>query len=203
MKYVWVYVTSSKAIRPRLTNYVSFGITGTLVGLATRRPDVIFASSPPLPVGGAGLAVAARHRRPWVLDVRDLWPDAAVALGQVEEGPLVSAARRFEGRLYRSAAAIAVTTEPTRQLIEGRGKVALSASPFTACRAGALPTELSAPRIGNGSSRVATREGLRDGRGLHLDRRRGLQQRGGARPLEAPSKPDVVVESSPRSLTLT
>lgn len=128
VKYVWVYVTSSKAIRPRLTNYVSFGITGTLVGLATRRPDVIFASSPPLPVGGAGLAVAARHRRPWVLDVRDLWPDAAVALGQVEEGPLLSAARRLERRLYRSSAAITVTTEPTRQLIEGRGgagKVAL------------------------------------------------------------------------------
>jgi hypothetical protein len=32
--------------------------------------------------------VVARHQRPWVLDVRDLWSDAAVALGQVEEGPL-------------------------------------------------------------------------------------------------------------------
>ena len=105
--------------RSRLANYVFLGITGTIVACARRRPDVILASSPPLPVGGVGSAVAARWRRPWVMDVRDLWPDAAVALGQVHEGPLLRAAQRFEHRLYRSAAAITVTTAALRSA--GRG----------------------------------------------------------------------------------
>ena len=122
VRYVWVRLASSKdSRRSRLANYVSFGITGTIVACARRRPDVILASSPPLPVGGVGSAVAARWRRPWVMDVRDLWPDAAVALGQVHEGPLLRAAQRFERRLYRSAAAITVTTAPSARQVEDRG----------------------------------------------------------------------------------
>jgi colanic acid biosynthesis glycosyl transferase WcaI len=129
VRYVWVHVASSKDTkRSRIANYVSFGFTGTAVACARRRADVILASSPPLPVGGVGMAVAARQRRPWVLDVRDLWPDAAVALGQVDEGPLLRAARWFERRLYRSADAITVTTDPSRHQVEtrgGEGKVAV------------------------------------------------------------------------------
>ena len=122
VRYVWVHIASSKDTkRSRIANYVSFGFTGTAVACARRRADVILASSPPLPVGGVGMAVAARQRRPWVLDVRDLWPDAAVALGQVDEGPLLRAARWFERRLYHSADAITVTTDPSRRQVESRG----------------------------------------------------------------------------------
>jgi colanic acid biosynthesis glycosyl transferase WcaI len=136
VRYVWVHLASSKDSRgSRLANYVSFGFTGTIVACATRRPDVILASSPPLPVGGVGLAVAARRRRPWVMDVRDLWPDAAVALGQVVDGPLLRAAQRFERCLYRSAAAITVTTVPSGRQVEtrgGAGKVAVVPNGTTA-----------------------------------------------------------------------
>lgn len=55
------------------------------------------------------------------MDVRDLWPDAAVALGQVHEGPLLRAPQRFERRLCRFAAAITVTTGPSTRQVEGRG----------------------------------------------------------------------------------
>ena len=51
-----------------------------LVGSARRRPDIVLASSPPLLVAVSGAIAAARHRVPWVMDVRDLWPDAAEAL---------------------------------------------------------------------------------------------------------------------------
>ena len=41
---------------------------------------MIIASSPPLPVGSVGAALAIRHRAPWILDVRDPWPDVAEGL---------------------------------------------------------------------------------------------------------------------------
>jgi len=79
------------------------------------------ASSPPLPVGSVGSALAFRFRVPWVLDVRDLWPDAAVAVGEMEDGRLYRTAARIERRLYRSAAAITAATDDFVREIEGRG----------------------------------------------------------------------------------
>ena len=128
VNYVWVRATPSKAARARVANYASYAATATMVGAARRRPDVVFASSPPLPVGSVGAALALRHRVPWVLDVRDLWPDAAVAVGEMEPGRIYRIAARLERRLYRSAAAITATTEDFVRAIEGRGgagKVAL------------------------------------------------------------------------------
>jgi colanic acid biosynthesis glycosyl transferase WcaI len=121
VSYVWVRATPSRGFRARVLNYASYGASATLAGLTRRRPDVILASSPPLSVGSVGAILAIRHRVPWVLDVRDLWPDAAVALGEVNEGIVLRVAERLERRLYRSAAAITATTEPFREAIEGRG----------------------------------------------------------------------------------
>ena len=121
VNYVWVHATPSKGARSRVANYASYLLTATAVGAVRRRPDVVFASSPPLPVGSVGSALAVRFRVPWVLDVRDLWPDAAVAVGEMEEGRLYRMAAGIERRLYRSAAAITAATEDFVREIEGRG----------------------------------------------------------------------------------
>jgi glycosyltransferase involved in cell wall biosynthesis len=92
----------------------------TAVAAVARRPDVILASSPPLPVAAVGALAAARHRTPWVLDVRDLWPDAAVAVGELGEGRTLALAERLERGLYGAATAITTTTEPFRRAILGR-----------------------------------------------------------------------------------
>ena len=106
--YVWVRATPSKATRARLINYGSFAVTATVAGSARRRLDAIVASSPPLPVGNVAAALALRHRAPWVLDVRDLWPDIAVVLGQLPEGrrwssPAAWSAASTEARLAITA----------------------------------------------------------------------------------------------------
>jgi glycosyltransferase involved in cell wall biosynthesis len=121
VNYVWVRAKPSKRALARVANYASYAVTATLIGASRRRPDVVFASSPPLPVGNVGATLAFRHRVPWVLDVRDLWPDAAVAVGEMEHGRIYRMAARLERRLYRSAAAITATTEDFARAIEGRG----------------------------------------------------------------------------------
>jgi glycosyltransferase involved in cell wall biosynthesis len=121
VRYVWVRATPSKSTRARLLNYASFGVTASLAGTVRPKPDAVVASSPPLPVGNVGATLAFRHRVPWVLDVRDLWPDVALVVGEVEEGPLVSVARKIEHRLYRSASAITCTTQTFKGEIEARG----------------------------------------------------------------------------------
>ncbi len=121
VRYVWVRATPSKATRARLLNYASFGVSASLTGAVRPKPDVIVASSPPLPVGNVGATLAFRHRVPWVLDVRDLWPDVALVVGEVKEGPLVAVVRKMEQRLSRSASAITCTTQTFKAEIEARG----------------------------------------------------------------------------------
>jgi glycosyltransferase involved in cell wall biosynthesis len=119
--YVWVRTSPTKTTRTRLAFYGSYMAMAAAVGSLTRRPDVIFASSPPLPVAAAAAVVAARHGVPWVMDVRDLWPEVAVAVGELSNPRMLEAAERLERRLYRSAAAITTVTEPFRESIATKG----------------------------------------------------------------------------------
>lgn len=115
--YVSVVTRPVKSTRTRLVFYASYAAMASAVGLLLPAPDVVLGSSPPLPVGVASALAAWRHRVPWVLDVRDLWPDAAVAAGELSDGSLLRLAGRLERRLYESAAAITTTTEPFREAI--------------------------------------------------------------------------------------
>jgi putative colanic acid biosynthesis glycosyltransferase WcaI len=153
--YVWVYATPKKTAPARITNYLSYAASATIVGARRGPADVVIASSPPLPVGSVGSALAIRHRAPWILDVRDPWPEVAVTLGEVEDGPLLSAAERFERRLYRSAAAITTTTRPFKEMIEERG----GTGKVTVISNGATPMFLAAGERDPEPELVNEREG--------------------------------------------
>ncbi len=115
VSYVWAATARSKRPLRRLFAYGSYAASGVLRGALTRRPDVVFASSPPLSVGLVGEAVAARHRVPWVFDVRDLWPMVAEELGSVRSGRVIGAATAVERHLYRAAAGVTVATAAFKQ----------------------------------------------------------------------------------------
>ncbi len=122
VRRVWLYVTPKKGARNRIANYATFTASASVFGSSRAKVDAVVATSPPLSVGAAGAALAKRHRAPWVLDVRDLWPDVAAIVGEVPEGTrLYRSAERLERRLYRSAAAVVTTTEPFRSKIIERG----------------------------------------------------------------------------------
>ena len=115
--HVWVATSRTKTTRTRIAFYGSYALAATLVGFALPRPDVVLASSPPLPVAAVGAAVARRHRVPWVMDVRDLWPEAAVALGELTDPRALAFAEGLERWLYRDATSIIGVTEPFLRII--------------------------------------------------------------------------------------
>ena len=117
---VWTWARPSKRARHRLASYASYAALATAAASVRRRPDVVIASSPPLSVGAAGLLVAKRFRVPFALDVRDLWPQIAVALDELRPGRVLRAAERLERRLYASAALVTTPTEPFREEIASR-----------------------------------------------------------------------------------
>jgi glycosyltransferase involved in cell wall biosynthesis len=119
-RYVWVYATPEKTMRTRLLFYGSYAAMAVAAGVVTRRADVVLVSSPPLPAAAAAAIAAKRHRAPWVFDVRDLWPEAAVILGELSDQRVIRGAEWLERRLYADADAIVTVTEPFREDIAAK-----------------------------------------------------------------------------------
>jgi colanic acid biosynthesis glycosyl transferase WcaI len=118
--YLRVVTAREKTFWTRISYYASYAALATAVGALGRRPDAILASSPPLPVAGAGALVAARHRAPLLLDIRDLWPESAVALGELRQGRVLAAAERLERLVYARADRIVTANDAFRRRIAER-----------------------------------------------------------------------------------
>ena len=123
---VWVLASPVKSFRSRMAFYLTFMANGALVGaLQARGPfDVVYATSPPLFVGGAGLALHWLKRTPFVFEVRDLWPESAVVLGELRNPRAIALATRLEELCYNRASRVVVVTEGIRQRLLARGQAA-------------------------------------------------------------------------------
>ena len=119
VRHVWVRASPEKGMKPRLLSYASYAASASFAGSLTGRPDAIFASSPPLSVGAVGLLLAKRHRVPFVFDVRDLWPDIAVSLGELTDPGVIGRVEQLEAFLYRQAATVTTPTQPFANHVEG------------------------------------------------------------------------------------
>ena len=120
----WLWSVGDRRRRSRILSYSSFGVSSALRGLATPRPDVIFASSPPLPVGLTGWWIGRLKRRPFVFDVRDLWPESLIDLGAARaDSRLAKTLDRAAAFLYRRAARVVVTSDASRDALIRSGKV--------------------------------------------------------------------------------
>ena len=96
----------------RLVGWIVFAIQALTVGLTRRSVDLVFGSSPQPLAALAGLLTARARRVPFILEVRDLWPESAVAAGRLRRGsPGYSIFRWIEGVLVRGASRIVCVTD--------------------------------------------------------------------------------------------
>ncbi len=117
---LWVWTSPHKSFGSRMRFYLSYMAMAGLAGsLIKGRYDLVYATSPPLFVGAAGLAAHFARRIPLVFEVRDLWPESAVALGELHNKWAIVAAEKLESLLYRRARrVVAVTQGIERRLVE-------------------------------------------------------------------------------------
>jgi glycosyltransferase involved in cell wall biosynthesis len=108
-------------LRSRISNYGTFAWWSALAGLRTPRPDVVVASSPSLPSAAAAAALATARRARFVLEVRDLFPDSAIAMGLLTDRRIIAVSRRLERYCYARADRIVALTEGIRDGIVAQG----------------------------------------------------------------------------------
>lgn len=85
----------------RVRNMLAF--RSRLASVAEGKPDLILGSSPHLFAAQGAARLARKHGCPFVLEVRDIWPQTLVDMGVHPRHPFVRWQKRIEGELYRSA----------------------------------------------------------------------------------------------------
>ena len=108
-------------LRSRVASYGTFAWWSAVAGVRAPRPDVVVASSPSLPSAAAAAVLARARGARFLLEVRDLWPDSAIAMGLVSDRRTIALARRMEAYCYRRADRIVALTEGIRDGIIARG----------------------------------------------------------------------------------
>ena len=108
----WLYAVPNRGVGRRGLDHLSFMLTALLFGLPRLgRVDVVIASSPTLFSAVAAWLIATIKRVPFVLEVRDLWPEAIVSLGLMRPGRFVAFLQGLARFLYQRAARVVVVTE--------------------------------------------------------------------------------------------
>jgi len=118
---VWTYITANEGFARRTLDYLSFMVTGFLASLFLPRPNVIVSTSPQFFTACAAYVLSLFKRRPFVFELRDLWPDSILAVGAMKESASIRALKRLEYFLYRKAARIVSVTNSFRKVLSKNG----------------------------------------------------------------------------------
>ncbi len=116
-----LYASPRKTFATRMLNQLSFALTSVFGGLRAGPCDIILVSSPPLFLGASAWLLGLVKAAPFVLDLRDYWPQAAVALGQLNSRTAVKLATGLEEFLYRRTGRMVAVTPGMRRLMLERG----------------------------------------------------------------------------------
>ena len=107
----WLLPLPNRKTHERILNYGSFCLSSCLTGTFMARPDVIIATSPQLLVGLTGWWLGLAKRVPFILEVRDLWPESLSAVGvKGETSTLTRSLGRLAKFLYRSCSHVVVVS---------------------------------------------------------------------------------------------
>jgi len=117
---VWTYMTENKGVVKRIFDYMSYAMGAFIAGLFVKT-DLIVATSPQLFTTLGGCALAKVKRKPWIFELRDLWPEGIKDHGAIKKDYLLNFLTKMELCLYRKATHIVTVTKGLKENLSSRG----------------------------------------------------------------------------------
>lgn len=121
---VWTYVAPNAGTVRRIANYVSYMLSAILASLRIGRPDVVIATSPQFFCGWAGVWASRLRRAPFVLEIRDIWPESIGTVGAISNRTILRMLEWLEKRMYLAADHIVAVGDGYRDRVLERADVA-------------------------------------------------------------------------------
>ena len=117
----WSYISPQKTFWRRLFFYGTFSTTAFYGALFAGRPELLVAYLPPLPLGLTAWLLSILGRLPWILQIEDLYPDAAIAAGILTNKKVINFFLWLEKFLYQKVSKISVIANSFRKVILTKG----------------------------------------------------------------------------------
>ena len=117
---VWSYIAENKGFVKRTLDYISYSVTSFIAGLF-QKADIIIATSPQFFTALSGRTLSFWKRTPWIMEVRDLWPESIKTVGAMKDNAFIRYFEWEEKRCYKSAKKIIVVTDSFKRTLVSRG----------------------------------------------------------------------------------
>ena len=117
---VWSYMSSNSGFTKRVLDYFSFACMSFIVGIFQKH-DVIIATSPQFFTTWSGWALSKVRRKPWIFELRDLWPESIKTVGAIKQGRVIDFLERIELGLYKSCDKVVAVTDAFKNNLITRG----------------------------------------------------------------------------------
>lgn len=118
---VWSYITSNAGFLKRIIDFISFAFMAFWAGLF-RKTDLIIATSPQFFTTWTGYALSVLKRKPWVFELRDIWPESIKAVGAISgDSAIYKILEKIELFLYRKASLVVSVTNSFKRNLVARG----------------------------------------------------------------------------------
>lgn len=119
---VYVKASPRRNFVNRMLFYLSFFVFSIIAAMKLKdKYDLVFATSPPLFAAISGYTFSKLRRTRFVFEVRDLWVESAVALGELRNRAFVRLSKGLADLCYQGASKIVVVTRGIRDYLEQRG----------------------------------------------------------------------------------
>jgi len=118
---VWSYITSNAGFLKRVIDYISFAKMAFFASFFIRKVDVIVATSPQFFSALSGYFISLFKRKPWIMEVRDIWPESIRAVNAMKSSKTLDYLEKLELFLYKKATKVIVVTDSFKKNISGRG----------------------------------------------------------------------------------
>jgi colanic acid biosynthesis glycosyl transferase WcaI len=118
---VWTYIAANKGSWRRILNYLTYMVSACLAAQLEPRPDVLAATSPQFFCGWAGVLIHWFRRWPFLLEIRDIWPESITTVGAMRKGPAIRLLEGMERRMYAAAKHIVTVGQGYRENLLAKG----------------------------------------------------------------------------------
>jgi glycosyltransferase involved in cell wall biosynthesis len=118
---VWSYVTANEGFLRRILDYQSYMVTATIASLFIRRVDLVIGTSPQFFTACAAYVVSRLKFRPYIFELRDLWPESIKAVGAMKNARAIALLESLELFLYRKSARVVSVTQSFKNIRVRRG----------------------------------------------------------------------------------
>ena len=105
----------------RIISFFSFMFSSVWAALQVRDVDLVMGTTPPIFQAVSAWFVAWMRRKPFLLEVRDLWPEFGVSMGVLTNPVLIALGRWLEKFLYSRATHILVNSPAYKEYMIGKG----------------------------------------------------------------------------------